>query len=150
MALARVRGCAKRIPPATAGPAWLADASRRGNGPRKGTFRRLITVRLRNKSCLAGGYRVPRDREKSSSGTEAANLSAGGCGVEDQVGRAGAHYRSLNRRGNDGHHLQGQAHQRPGTLPEARGREAGQAGEARPEGLPDRRPGVQGTQPTAV
>ena len=32
-----------------------ADASRRRNGPRKATLRRPITVRLRDKSCPAGG-----------------------------------------------------------------------------------------------
>jgi hypothetical protein len=37
------------------GPWLQADASRRRNGPRKATFRRPITVRLRSKSCPAGG-----------------------------------------------------------------------------------------------
>lgn len=44
-----------------------ADARRRRNGPRKATFRRPITVRLRGKSCPAEGPDVPHDREKSSS-----------------------------------------------------------------------------------
>src|SRR6266852_3181586 len=59
MALARARGCAGRgSPPGR--HAGQADASRRRNGPRKATSRRPITVRLRSKSCPAGGYRVPR------------------------------------------------------------------------------------------
>lgn len=44
-----------------------ADARRRRNGPRKATFRRPITVRLRGKPCPAEGPDVPHDREKSSS-----------------------------------------------------------------------------------
>src|SRR5215471_5029812 len=71
MALARVRGCAGQALHAArvaGGSTWQADASRRRNGPRKATSRRLITVRLRGKSCPAGEYRVPRLREKGSSG----------------------------------------------------------------------------------
>src|SRR5215469_5502087 len=74
MALARVRGCARSAvaaaggPPAAERPARQADASRRQNGPRKATSRRPITVRLRSKSCLGGEYRIPRLREKGSSG----------------------------------------------------------------------------------
>ena len=83
VASARVRGCA--------GANRQADASRRRNGPRKATSRRLITVRLRSKSCLAGGHSAA-DREKVTSGNDAhlraASTSAGECGVEDQVGRA--------------------------------------------------------------
>ena len=45
-----------------------ADASRRRNGPRKATSRRPITVRLRSKSCPAGGPDGPPTREKGSSG----------------------------------------------------------------------------------
>src|SRR3954447_9423102 len=64
MAPTRVRGCAGGL--LRAGhllvPAGLrlADASRGQNGPRKATSRRLITVRLRSKSCLAGGPDGPR------------------------------------------------------------------------------------------
>src|SRR5437868_1632013 len=65
MAPVRVRGCAGPVLPVP-----LADASRRQNGPRKATFRRLITVRLRSKSCLPEGPYVPRPEEKGSSGIE--------------------------------------------------------------------------------
>src|SRR5579872_223384 len=89
MALARARGCA--------GPwshlwdrARQADASRRRNGPRKATSRRLITVRLRGKSCPAWVLDVPRKGRRAVVAEAAANPSAGGCGVEDQVGRASA------------------------------------------------------------
>src|SRR6202020_1968628 len=72
MALARVRGCAgqaRRAALAAGGSPWQADASRRQNGPRKATFRRPITVRLRSKSCLAGEHNEFRgQREKGSSG----------------------------------------------------------------------------------
>ena len=69
MAPARVRGCAgPGSPPAAGRPARQADASRRRNGPRKATCRRPITVRLRGKSCPAGGSDVPRAREKGGSG----------------------------------------------------------------------------------
>ena len=60
MAPARVRGCVGQVSPSPGYPPWQADASRRRNGPRKATSRRLITVRLRNKSCPAGGPDVPR------------------------------------------------------------------------------------------
>ena len=67
MAPARVRGCAG--PLALRGAAdRQADASRRRNGPRKATSRRPITVRLRSKSCPAGGPDGPPTREKGSSG----------------------------------------------------------------------------------
>lgn len=69
MAPVRVRGCAERGVPSDEGaPGRQADASRRRNGPRKATFRRPITVRLRGKSCPFGGPDVLRTREKSSSG----------------------------------------------------------------------------------
>src|SRR3984957_7342197 len=71
-------------------PEKKADASRRRNGPRKATSCRLITVRLRSKSCLAGRYRVSRVGRRAVVAIEAANPSAGECGVEDQVGRASA------------------------------------------------------------
>src|SRR6266516_2586668 len=54
MAPARVRGCVGQI------VARQADASRRPSGPRKATSRRPITVRLRGKSCPAGGSDVRR------------------------------------------------------------------------------------------
>jgi hypothetical protein len=61
MAPARVRGCARSVHLLSAGgPARQADASRRQNGPRKATYRRPITVRLRSKSCLAGGSDILR------------------------------------------------------------------------------------------
>jgi len=48
-------------------------------------------VRLRGKSCPTHGIGYPLGREKGISGTHrAARPSAGGCGVEDQVGRTGA------------------------------------------------------------
>ena len=99
MALARVRGCAGQALPATGGPPWQADASRRRNGPRKATSRRPITVRLRSKSCLDGEYRVPRPGRRAVVAIEAANPSAGGCGDEDQVGRASAFRRSTPAEG---------------------------------------------------
>src|SRR5487761_1840066 len=92
MALARVRGCAVqalRTAGAAGGTFRQADASRRRNGPRKATSRRPITVRLRGKSCLTGGSGVPRSGRRAVV-AKAANPSAGGCGDEDQVGRAGA------------------------------------------------------------
>jgi hypothetical protein len=45
------------------------------------------TVRLRSKSCRPGVVRHDVTVEKAGSGREAARASAGGCGVEDQVGR---------------------------------------------------------------
>ena len=45
------------------------------------------TVRLRSKSCRSGVVRHDVTTEKAGSGGEAARASAGGCGVEDQVGR---------------------------------------------------------------
>jgi hypothetical protein len=71
-------------------PARQADASRRRSGPRKATSRRPITVRLRGKSCPAGGPDGLRNGRRGVVAGSAARPSAGGCGVEDQVGRAGA------------------------------------------------------------
>src|ERR1035438_10461759 len=89
MAPARVRGCAVQgSPPAAGSPARQADASRRRNGPRKATWRRPITVRLRGKSCPPGRSDVSRTGRRAVV-AQAANPSAGGCGDEDQVGRAG-------------------------------------------------------------
>jgi hypothetical protein len=89
MALARARGCAgSRL--RLRSPARQADASRRLNGPRKATSCRLITVRLRSKSCLSWGHRVSRVGRRAVVAIVAANPSAGGCGVENQVGRASA------------------------------------------------------------
>src|SRR6202161_2153175 len=72
MALARVRGCAgqaRLAALAASGSSQQAEASRRRNGPRKATSRRPITVRLRSKSCPAGGHKeFPGAREKGSSG----------------------------------------------------------------------------------
>src|SRR5215469_14469201 len=89
MAPARVRGCTTVAIRLAGRPPRLADASRRQNGPRKATSCRLITVRLRSKSCPAGGPDVPRAGRRAVVAYVAANPSAGGCGVEDQVGRAG-------------------------------------------------------------
>src|SRR5215472_2151150 len=87
----RVRGCAGHSAPNAGRRPRQADASRRRNGPRKATYRRLITVRLRGKSCPLPGIGYPSSGEKGISGTSrAARPSAGGCGVEDQVGRTGA------------------------------------------------------------
>ncbi len=60
MAPARVRGC---VGFALTGGTWQADASRRQNGPRKGTERCLITVRLRSKPCPAADSDGRRQRE---------------------------------------------------------------------------------------
>src|ERR687889_444797 len=46
-----------------------------------------ITVRLRSKSCRPHAVPCGVTVEKAGSGREAARASAGGCGVEDQVGR---------------------------------------------------------------
>ena len=70
MAPARVRGCAGALAPREAA-ARQADASRRRNGPRKATSRRPITVRLRSKSCPAGG---PDGRRPGRRGVVAAPL----------------------------------------------------------------------------
>ena len=72
-----------------------ADASRRRSGPRKArpagaSLRTGSRSRCgRRKSCVLA-VRCGVRREKGSSGGEAANPSAGDCGVEDQVGRAGS------------------------------------------------------------
>ena len=86
--------------PASGAAGRQADASRRRNGPRKAccpvaglepvTGGAPITVRLSRKSCLAASVRHGDLREKGSSGIQAASPSAGGCGDEDQVGRAGS------------------------------------------------------------
>ena len=89
MAPARVRGCVGPIAPRGA-QVRQADASRRRNGPRKATSRRPITVRLRSKSCPDGGPDGLRPGRRGVVAVDAARPSAGGCGVEDQVGRAGA------------------------------------------------------------
>src|ERR1700742_1319239 len=99
MALARVRGCAEAVRPETAGLPRQAEASRRRNGPRKATSRRLITVRFRGKSCPGGEYRVPLTGRRAVVAMEAANPSAGGCGDEDQVGRASVTTGPRNRKG---------------------------------------------------
>jgi hypothetical protein len=68
--------------------------------------RRLVVVRSRcglEVSPASPAVHMAADREKVSSGTDAhlraASTSAGGCGVEDQVGRAGVHAESLARPG---------------------------------------------------
>src|SRR5215469_162061 len=90
MAPARVRGCTAGAFPLAGRLSRQADASRRRNGPRKATYRRLITVRLRSKSCPARRPDVSWAGRRAVVAQVAASPSAGGCGVEDQVGRAGA------------------------------------------------------------
>src|SRR5260221_214925 len=53
MAPARVRGCVRPYAP-PGRRYWQADASRRRSGPRKATYCRPITGRLRSKPCPAG------------------------------------------------------------------------------------------------
>ena len=89
----RVRGCTTRARDNESG--WLADASRRRNGPRKSV---LAVTRGGGRSRC--GLEVSPASSSSSDMTqdgrrvvvagEAANPSAGGCGVEDQVGRTGS------------------------------------------------------------
>lgn len=68
MAPVRVRGCAGDEARGNTDEQFRqAEARRRRNGPRKATFRRPITVRLRGKSCPAEGPDVPHGREKGSS-----------------------------------------------------------------------------------
>src|SRR6185436_6010810 len=57
--------------------------------------REEITVRLRSKSCRPVAVRHGARVEKAGSGGEAARASAGGCGVEDQVGRTDSTRASL-------------------------------------------------------
>lgn len=63
MALVRVRGCAGDG--SLIELSWLADASRRQNGPRKATLCRLITVRFRGKPCPAVGPDVRRSGRRA-------------------------------------------------------------------------------------
>lgn len=63
MAPVRVRGCTGPTPARVS--VWLADASRRRNGPRKATLGRPITVRLRGKSCLPGGSDAHRQKRRA-------------------------------------------------------------------------------------
>ena len=69
-----------------------ADASRRLSGPRKTTFGRSITVRLRSKSYLAVGPDGQRSKRRSLVAIDAARTSVGDCGVENQVGWVGVTY----------------------------------------------------------
>ena len=66
-----------------------ADASRRQSGPRKATLGRSSTVRFRSKSCLDFVPDVQRSERRLVVAIEAANSSAGDCGVENQVGQVG-------------------------------------------------------------
>src|SRR5487761_679296 len=115
MALARVRGCAgqaRRAAQAASGSTRQADASRRQSGPRKATSRRPITVRLRSKSCPAGGHMTsPELREKGSSGHGRPRTSQQ-ADVGSKTRSAGRVPTTGNqgRRGDrDGNHLQRQA-----------------------------------------
>src|SRR5512139_3324507 len=105
----RVRGCTDRIrlrAAFTAELGWdgrLADASRRRNGPRKAQPSGHVSSDAstggdRRSRCgleVSPASSAPSDtarqREKVISGGEAASTSAGGCGVEDQVGRTDLH-----------------------------------------------------------
>ncbi len=93
MASVRVRGCVDRLA-IRRGPHRQADASRRRNGPRKAGSvahgrARLITERLSGKPCPAIRP-MPDDLGRRPLVAEAAKVSAGECGDEDQVGRTGA------------------------------------------------------------
>ena len=87
MAPTRVRDCALERPLVVG--LMQADASRRLSGPRKTTFGRSITVRLRSKSCLANGPDGQRSKRRLVVAIDAAKASAGECGVENQVGWVG-------------------------------------------------------------
>ena len=90
MAPARVRGCARPGYPQSAGGPPGKPMPAAGETAH---VRRLLVDRSRcglEVSPAPPGDRCPPGREKGSSGDSAANPSAGGCGVEDQVGRAGA------------------------------------------------------------
>ena len=87
----RVRGCAGREStgsrqrprvPSSGKPMPVA-----GEAVHVILVREEITVRLRSKSCRPDVVRHGVTVEKAGSGGEAARASAGGCGVEDQVGR---------------------------------------------------------------
>ena len=71
-----------------------ADASRRQSGPRKATLGRSSTVRFRCKSCLAFGPDGQRYERRLVVAIDAANASAGECGVENQVGWVGVLFSS--------------------------------------------------------
>jgi hypothetical protein len=127
MALARARGCAGRgSPPGS--HARQADASRRRNGPRKATSRRLITVRLRSKSCPAGRYGVFRTgrrapvaqsrlRNPQQANVGSKTRSAGRvppCSITPGPIALG----SIRLEGDrDGNHRQGTPHYCPATFP---------------------------------
>jgi len=66
-----------------------ADASRGLNGPRKATFCRSSTARFRSKSHLANGPDGQRSKRRLVVAIDAAKVSVGECGVENQVGRVG-------------------------------------------------------------
>ena len=95
----RVRGCAERE---STGMRFRAPVQPSGKPmPVAGEavhvilVREEITVRLRSKSCRPVAVRHGVTVEKAGSGGEAARASAGGCGVEDQVGRADSFRASL-------------------------------------------------------
>ena len=79
-----------------------ADASRRRNGPRKARPEPVSGRRSRCGLEVSPAPRSPSDTacpgEKAGSGRQAARVSAGGCGVEDQVGRTDSSRRPLGRR----------------------------------------------------
>lgn len=66
-----------------------ADASRGLNGPRKATLCRSSTARFRSKSHLANGPDGQRSKRRLVVAIDAAKVSVGECGVENQVGRVG-------------------------------------------------------------
>src|SRR4051812_21278580 len=88
----RVRGCAGEILGSQV-VSRQADASRRRNGPRKAPRGLALGRRSRCGLEVSPAPRALSDTalpgEKAGSGREAARASAGGCGVEDQVGRTG-------------------------------------------------------------
>ncbi len=97
----RGRGRSHHRRPDPPGTVRLADASRRQNGPRK-TYRSArptssSAAPVRRSRCgleVSPAPHPPSDTagpgEKAGSGREAAEASAGDCGVEDQVGRTGS------------------------------------------------------------
>src|SRR5689334_2490038 len=114
----RVRGCVGGrgsgcgslvdVPGAVLQASRQADASRRRSGPRKA----LPGTRTALERAEPGGSRsrcglevspavlapsdTARPGEKAGSGGEAARASAGGCGVEDQVGRTDSAYAQVH------------------------------------------------------
>ncbi len=87
----RVRGCAGRESTGSRQRPFVRSSGKpmpvAGEAVHVILVREEITVRLRSKSCRPHAVRHGVTVEKAGSGEEAARASAGGCGVEDQVGR---------------------------------------------------------------